>query len=118
MASTPDKRQQALPADVRAALEAAVKRLGAQSKVAEELGVSPAVVNTLLKDRYQGDVGRMVERIRGEYMAETVTCPVMGQLGRQHCQTYQGRALVFTNPLRSALHQACKTCANRKDATS
>lgn len=117
MASKPDKTPQALPKDVRAALEAAVKRLGTQSKVAEELGVSAAVINTLLKDRYLGDVQKMAGRIRGEYMGETVVCPVMGLLGRQHCQTYQARPLVFTNPQRSALHSACKTCPNRKDAS-
>lgn len=105
-----------LPPDVQAALQAAVARFGSQVKVAEELGVSPAVVNNLLKDRYLGDVAGMAERIRGQFMAQTVVCPVMGELSRRHCLDYQGRPLVFTNPTRVALHQACKTCTNRREA--
>lgn len=105
-----------LPADVQQALQAAVQRLGSQVKVAAELGVSPAVVNNLLKDRYPGDVAGMAERIRGQFMAQTVACPVMGELGRRHCLDYQARPLVFTNPTRVALHTACKTCAHRREA--
>lgn len=115
--SPASKGQQVLPKAVRNALEQAVLRLGSQGKVAEELDVSAAVVSTLLKDRYAGDVRRMAERIRGQYMGETVNCPVMGTLGRQHCLSYQARPLAFTNPQRTALHTACKTCPNRKDAS-
>lgn len=103
-----------LPPDVKAALAAAVKRAGTQTKVATELNVSGPVVSQLLKDSYMGDVPTLAARIRGLYMAETVTCPVMGTLGRNHCLDYQARPLAFTNPQRAALHQACKTCANRK----
>lgn len=104
-----------LPPDVLAALQAAVKRLGSQVKTAAELGVSPAVVNNLLKGRYPGDVAGMAERIRGQFMAQTVVCPVMGELGRRHCLDYQSRPLVFTNPTRVALHTACKACEHRRE---
>lgn len=114
MASTP-KQPQALPADVKTALQEAVKRFKTQTRVAEELGVSVAVVNSLLRDRYMGDVAGMAERIRGEFMAETVTCPVMGVLNRRNCLDMQARPLVFTNPTRVQLHVACKTCAHRKE---
>lgn len=116
MALNKTARATVLEPEVKAALEAAVKRLGSQSKVADDLGISPAVVNNLLKDRYPGDVQGMAVRIRGQYMAETVQCPVMGQLGRRHCLDYQARPLAFTNPVRVALHRACKTCSHRKEA--
>lgn len=106
----------ALDPAVKTALEGAVKRLGSQSKVADDLGISAAVVNNLLKDRYPGDVAGMADRIRGQYMAETVRCPVMGQLGRRHCLDYQARPLAFTNPVRVQLHAACKKCPNRKES--
>lgn len=106
-----------LPADVLTALQEAVKRLGSQSKVAQDLGVSGAVVNHLLKNRYPGDVAAMADRIRGQYMAETITCPVMGTLGRRSCLDYQARPLAHTNPVRVQLFHACKTCSNRKDMT-
>ncbi|WP_208508399.1 hypothetical protein [Variovorax paradoxus] len=114
MASSKSKAPKALPKDVLAALKAAVVRLGSQTKVALDLGVSQAVVNQLLRDRYLGDVSKMAERIRGQYLAETVTCPVMGELGRRHCLDYQVRPLAHTNPQRVRLFQACKTCPNRK----
>lgn len=115
MASTP-KQPVALPPDVKAALEAAVKRFKTQTAVADELGVSAAVVNNLLKDRYLGNVALMADRIRGQFMAETVVCPVQGVLSRRNCLDYQARPLVFTNATRVRLHQACKTCPNRKEA--
>jgi ribulose kinase len=115
MASSNPRVAKKLPVDVKAALSAAVTRAGTQTKVAAELGVSGAVVSQLLRDAYLGDVATHASRIRGLYMAETVTCPVMGTLGRNHCLDYQGRPLAFTNPQRAALHQACKTCANRKE---
>lgn len=118
MASNKPRKITTLPADVKKSLQDAVARLRSQSKVAEDLGVSPAVVNNLLKDRYPGDVAGMADRIRGQYMAETVSCPVLGTLGRRHCLDYQARPLVFTNSQRSALYRACKVCIHRKEAQS
>jgi hypothetical protein len=107
----------ALPPDVKAALQARVKTVKSQSKVAVELSASTGVVNALLHDKYLGDVDTFADRIRGKYMAQTVQCPVMGTLGRDHCLDNQKRPLVFTNPLRAALATACKTCPNRREAS-
>ncbi len=115
MASSKPRVAKKLPTDVNAALAAAVKNAGTQVKVAKALKVSGAVVSQLLRDSYMGDVATLADRIRGLYMAETVRCPVMGELGRNHCLDYQKRPLAFTNPQRAALHQACKTCPNRKE---
>ncbi len=104
-----------LPPDVKAALAKAVERAKSQSKVAEQLGVSTAVINTLLKDKYAGNVVTMEKRIRGQFMAETVICPVMGALSTRSCLDNQALPMAFTNPVRAALGRACKTCAHRKD---
>jgi len=114
MASTADART--LPADELDALRAAVVRLGTQTAVAKELGVSPSAVSNALKGYYVGDVGALAKRIRGALMNELVTCPVMGELSTKHCLDYQARPLVFTNPTRVRLHRACKTCPHRKAA--
>lgn len=116
MALSKSKPCDALPADVKAALQAAVDRLGSQVKVALELDITSPVVSLLLKDNYRGNVAAMGERIRGQYMAETVNCPVMGELGRHSCLEYQTRPLVHTNPQRARLHAACQTCLNRRPA--
>ena len=104
-----------LPADVKNALAAAVIRLKSQTRVAADLGVSVAVVNTLLKDKYAGNVQAMEQRIRGQYLAETVVCPVQGNLSRRSCQDNQALPPAFTNPMRAALWRACKECPNRKE---
>lgn len=116
MASSKPQRPKALPHEVLAALQAAVKRLGSQAATARELGIGAAVVNHLLKGRYAGDVDGLASRIRGQFMRETVACPVMGELNRRHCLDYQARPLVHTNSIRVRLHAACKTCPNRRDA--
>ncbi|WP_304308092.1 hypothetical protein [Pseudacidovorax intermedius] len=106
-----------LPPDVLTALEQAVKECGSQVAAAKRLGVSVSAVNQLLRNRYQGDVAGMAERVRGEFMRELVRCPVMGDLGRQHCLEYQGRPLVMSSPVRVALHRACPTCPNKRRST-
>jgi hypothetical protein len=112
---SPTKRApRKLPADVKLALTAAVQRLKSQSKAASDLGVSSAVVSALINDKYVGDVDTMADRIRGQYMAETVTCPVMGTLGKRSCLDYQANPR-HTNPMTSALAAACKTCEHRKE---
>jgi hypothetical protein len=104
-----------LPPDVKAALQDAVTRFTSQVKVAEELGVSSAVISTLLKDKYPGNVEAMGERIRGKYMGATVLCPVMGTLSKNSCLDNQALPMAFTNPIRAALGRACKRCDLRKD---
>lgn len=115
MASNKPKVCGVLPPDVKAALQDAVSRFNSQVKVAEELGVSSAVISTLLKDKYTGNVPHMEERIRGKYMGATVICPVMGTLGKNSCLDNQALPMAFTNPIRAALGRACKKCLHRKD---
>lgn len=118
MASNKDKACGVLPPDVKDALAQAVTHLGSQTKVADELGVSSAVISTLLKDKYTGNVPLMEQRIRGQYMAETVRCPVQGTLSKRSCLDNQALPMAFTNPVRAALGRACKTCPNRKKETA
>ena len=104
-----------LPPDVKAMLVAQVERFGSQVKVAEELHVTPAVISTLLKDKYPGSVEQMAERIRGQFMGSTVVCPVMGNLNKRDCLDNQALPQAFTNPVRAALGRACKSCSHRKE---
>lgn len=105
----------ALPADVKAVLQAQVLRFGSQVKVAKELCVTGAVISTLLQDKYPGSVEQMEQRIRGQFMGSTVLCPVYGTLNKSNCIENQRLPQAFTNPLRAALGRACKNCVNRKE---
>ena len=117
MASATKRPPRLLPPEVKDALAEACKPPSSQTKVALALKVSTSVVSQLLTDKYPGDTPTMAERIQGLYMSATVQCPVMGELGRNHCLEYQRRPAAFTNPTRAALNQACKTCPNRKEVS-
>lgn len=105
-----------LSPDALAALERACDTAtgGSQVRAAKALGVSSAVINHLLKHKYAGDVGRMETKIRGEFLRETVRCPVLGDLSKRSCLDYQRQPYAPTNPTRSRLHKACKTCVHRE----
>lgn len=115
MASTIKRAPGKLPPDVKDALAKAVARLKSQRLVGEQLNVSTAVISTLLKDKYAGNVATMEQRIRGQYMAETVVCPVLGNLSKRDCLDNQALPMAFTNPVRAALGRACKSCPYRKE---
>ena len=89
-----------------------------QGSVARELEVSAATVNQVLANSYKGRMDRVENRVRGQYMKETVGCPVLGEISKRDCQAHQARKFRGTNPLRVKLFQACKTCPNREDACS
>lgn len=106
-----------LPAEVLAAAEAAVQRLGSQVALAEQIGISASALNQAMKGKYRGDLGRIEQRIRGVLLNLTVQCPVLAQLSKKDCLDEQRRPLVFSNPLRVRLHRACKTCPHRQQST-
>ena len=82
-----------------------------QAKVARELGVSGALISQVLKGKYPGDLTRIEKLVRGEYLGDTVTCPILGELELDNCQRYQRDKIATHNPLRVQLYRACKTCS-------
>jgi hypothetical protein len=100
------------------ALAGACDLAKSQGQVAKRLGVSPTQVNQAIGNLYKGRLERLEQRVRGELMKETVSCPVLGPLSRRDCLDFQRRKFRATNPLRVLLHQTCPTCPNREDACS
>lgn len=94
-------------------LEAECRRRS-QSAVAHELGVSPAMVNQVLKGSYKANTDRMKALVEGAYMGRVVACPVLGELPLNECLGHQDREFAATNPQRVALYRACRHCAKRK----
>ena len=92
------------------ALEAACKA-SSQTAVAKRLTVSNATVCAVLKGTYHADTTRIEARVRGALMAETVVCPLLGELPKDQCVEEQGMGF-HLNPHRAALYVACKTCPN------
>lgn len=86
-----------------------------QGKAAALLNVSPTMVNQALQNCYAGRLDRLEERVRGEFLRETVACPVLGDMSKRDCMDHQGRKYTPTNPMRVKLHRACRTCPNRRE---
>lgn len=89
-----------------------------QAQVARELDISSPRVNQVLGRRYSGRLERTEQLVRGQYMKETVTCPVLGEISRRDCQEHQQKARakspLLSNPLRVALRIECPKCPNRE----
>lgn len=88
-----------------------------QSAAATRIGYSPAVVNTVLKGTYKGQLQNIEEAVRGAIMGATVDCPVIGEIPRNRCIDHQRRKSTFaaTNPLRVQLHRSCPVCPNGRE---
>lgn len=79
-----------------------------QSRVAGRLSYSPAVINQVLKGVYPGDVWKVEMAVRGALMAETVACPVLGEIDTQRCLVEQRRPFAATSSLRVQVYRACR----------
>ena len=102
------------PAEILALAEACAARTG--RAVASELGCSPALISHLLAAKYPGDVRLVFAKVRGALMGETVSCPVLGEIGRDRCLSAQKAPFSAANPARVRLHRACPRCPNRREA--
>lgn len=81
---------QPLPPDALTAL-ARYCASATQAAAARRLGVSEGTVSNALKGRYIGNVAKLAERIRGELLAATVACPVLGEITSRICQDERGK---------------------------
>ena len=84
-----------------------------QNKVAKELGYSTAVINQVLKNKYQGNVKKLSSVVCSLYLGKTVICPVMGEIPAHQCTSYQQETFSATNPMRVQRYRACRSgCEN------
>ena len=100
-----------LPQDALDALRDLCK-VCTQAQVARQLGVSDAAISSALRGRYIGNVERLAERIRGQLLNATVSCPVLGTITTRICQDEREKPFHAANPLRVQLYRTCKSCPN------
>lgn len=83
-----------------------------QNKVAARLGRSAALVSTVLRRKYAGDMHAVEELVRGHLLAATVACPALGVLPLHECHVWRFKARAFqnTNSLRVRMFRACQLC--------
>ncbi len=83
--------------------------------VAQRLGYSTAVVSSVCRGNYKGDLGAVEQRVRGVYMGAAVECPVLGEIGRDHCLDEQKKKHIGPSQIRTALFHACRCgCAHSR----
>ncbi|PZO81635.1 MAG: transcriptional regulator [Mesorhizobium amorphae] len=84
------------------------------------IGYSKSAMSNVLNAKYGGDIGEIEQRVRGALMAETVGCPILGDIGRDRCLTEQDEPYRATSAFRVRLYHACRRgCphARRKEET-
>jgi hypothetical protein len=85
-----------------------------QSAVARRLGYSDAVISTVLRGTYRGDVGAVETKVRAALMATHVACPVLGDIELSRCLDEQARPFAATSGFRVRMYHACRACPNNR----
>lgn len=80
-----------------------------QSAVAKAIGYSPATVSYVLANKYAGGIERVAEKVRGALMGAWVTCPILGEIGRDRCLDEQKMPRSAASSIRSKLYRACRS---------
>lgn len=80
-----------------------------QAAVARKLSYSGSTVSQVLSNTYQlGDMARVEAIVRGALMAENISCPVIGDMGRDVCQGWQKRPFSTASANAVRMYQACR----------
>jgi hypothetical protein len=82
----------------------------------KRINYSRSAISSVLNGKYaKGDMGRFESMVRGALMAETVECPVLGQIGRDRCLNEQNEPFRATSSFRAQLYHACRGgCVNAR----
>lgn len=103
---------EAIPVEITVLAEAC--KAETSRAIAKRLGYSDAVVSHVLAAKYPGDMAKVLTKIRGALMGETVMCPILDEIGRDRCLSEQAKPFAATNSTRARLFHACKSCPNRQ----
>lgn len=92
--------------------------LSSQNKVAKQLNRSAALVSTVLRNKYLGDMVAVEEVVRGVFMDSTVICPALGELSTAQCRDWMVKSRAFSNENseRVRMYRACRSCPRFKGA--
>ncbi|MFG5381022.1 hypothetical protein [Yoonia sp. R2-816] len=87
-----------------------------QSRVAAQLGYTPAVISQVVRKKYTGNFHNVRERVEGQLMGATLVCPALGNLPLHECQAWRAKARHFSgaNHQRVLMFRACSRCPNNR----
>lgn len=98
---------EALPVEVRELAAYADRHSGVAA--AKAIGYSPSLVSHVIANSYPADMPPVFDRIRGALLGDTVTCPVLGEIGRDLCLIEQKKPFATSNSARARLFRACRS---------
>jgi hypothetical protein len=88
------------------------------AKAARRIGYSGAVLSHVFSKNYPGDIARVEAKVRGALMSATVTCPILGEIGLDHCLNEQKMPNTGASSIRAKVHRACRGgCPNSRIKT-
>ena len=80
-----------------------------QATVARKVDYSRTTVSQVLSNTYAGDLRRVEQMVLGALMAETVQCPVKGEMSRNICLKWQDKPFAATSADRARMYHACRS---------
>lgn len=80
-----------------------------QAAVGRRIDYSGSAVSQVLSGTYRGDLPRVEIAVRGALMAETVRCPMLGDIARNVCLNWQRRPFSTASSNAVRMHQACRS---------
>lgn len=86
-----------------------------QNRAAVLVGYSATAVGQVIHKKYPSRIDRIERAVRGALLAQTVECPVLGEITSNTCIEYQRQKFAPTNSMRVRLYKACRNgCPNFK----
>lgn len=79
------------------------------TKAAERIGYSASTISYVFANTYTGDLDRVMAKIRGALMNETVMCPIVGEIGTDRCLNEQKMGNTGASSIRARLYRACRS---------
>lgn len=95
--------------DLMKLLENKVVELG-QAQVARMIGYKDSAICNLLKGKYKAAPDAILQRVREVFGAESVICPVLGEISLGQCADERKKPFAATSHQRVALWKACQKC--------
>lgn len=95
------------PPDWIVALAVEANRTGLRT-AAKRIGYSAGLASHVIANSYPAATDKVAAKVRGALMNETVACPVLGEIGRDHCITQQGMPRTGASSVRARLYRACR----------
>lgn len=80
-----------------------------QTAAGRRIDYSGSAVSQILSNTYRGDMPRVEIAVRGALMAETVSCPLLGDIARNVCLNWQRRPFSTASANAVRMYQACRS---------